>query len=90
MITWTSQYKVHFLVVTTSSSQYSKPIKKFLDESGISMIKANDIFTRLNTDNRELHLIEGHWNQYGHRLMAQGIFEHISQHGWITYTIPKQ
>ncbi len=83
LIDWTTQHHVSLLVISTSPSQYSGPLKTFLEKREVPMLEAPDIFVRLNTENHPVHLLEGHWNQYGHQLLAQGIADYVLQQTWI-------
>jgi lysophospholipase L1-like esterase len=83
LIAWTRQHNVHLLVVITSYSQYSGPLKTFLKENQIPMIEARDIFARLNAGRQPVSLLEGHWNQHGHQLIAPCIAEYLFQQEWV-------
>jgi lysophospholipase L1-like esterase len=83
LITWTSQRNIRLLVVTTDYSHYSDPLKTFLNDHHVPMIEGGDIFARLNADKLPIRLIEGHWNQQGHKLIAQGIAEYLLQEKWL-------
>jgi len=83
LMRWTSQRNICLLVITTDYSQYSDPLKTFLNNHQIDMIEAGDIFARLNQDSLPVRLIEGHWNQHGHKLIAQGIAEYLMQKKWM-------
>ena len=83
MIAWTTQHHIPLLVITTAHSPYSVPLKRFLEERQVPMLEAQDIFARLNAGNNPTHLLEGHWNHYGHQLLAQGIADFLFQQGWL-------
>jgi lysophospholipase L1-like esterase len=76
MILWAQQNNVNFLVVTTSHSPYSVPLKKMLFARRVPVIESDDIFSKFNVTNESVLLFDGiHWNKHGHRLIARGIEE---------------
>jgi hypothetical protein len=78
MISWAEQNNVNFLVVTTSHSQYSQPLKKMLIARETPIIEADEIFSEFNVNNEPLFLFDGiHWNKQGHKLVADGIEEFL-------------
>jgi|SRR5262245_51998748 len=80
IISWTKENNINFLVVTTSHSPYSVPLKTILLGRRIPMIEADDLFSKLNTNNQTLYLFDGiHWNKHGHELIARGIEEVLTK-----------
>jgi GDSL-like Lipase/Acylhydrolase family len=80
IIGWTKQNNANFVVVTTSHSPYSAPLKTMLWSRGIRMIEADEIFAKANADNQSLYLFDGiHWNKRGHELIARGIEELLTE-----------
>ena len=85
MISWAEENNVNFLVITTSHSPYSIPLKKMLFDRGIPIIEADDIFSKFNSNDEPLFLLfdRVHWNKHGHELIAKGIEQFLINHDFI-------
>lgn len=83
MITWTQQHNIPLVITTISNSQYSSPLQEYLDHYEITLFEISDVFYRFYPDKTALVLEDGHWNQEGHMLAAQGIEEWLVQNEWL-------
>lgn len=83
LINWTRQRNIRLLVITTSPSIYSQPLFNYLQSNQAPMLEAAEIFKHSNPDSLPVNLIEGHWNQLGHQLIATEIAKFLMQEKWL-------
>ncbi|MBF0379953.1 MAG: SGNH/GDSL hydrolase family protein [Magnetococcales bacterium] len=90
LINWAKERDIPLLVGTTSKSDYSKPLRRFLSKNKIQMFEVEDIFinNKLNKDAIMNPKPDGHWNQLGNSLVASKIEQIIIDNHWFATSQP--
>ncbi len=88
MIQWAGKNDVLFLLVTTSHSEFSEPLRKTLGD--MPMMEGDDIFANLNRGGgpTELRFDSVHWNEHGHGLIAEALDRFLVERGWLGVASP--
>ena len=72
LVEWCQKNHIALVTLPTGDSDYYSDLKERFTPEGVRFVDYDTLFAK--ADIEQIHLKEGHWNAYGHSIVAEQLY----------------